>query len=356
MKGIVNTYLNERIQQPKLSATTQVYYEPGDVVEIVKEVWGEEYKHSNLWFELSNGTFVWGEGIDLPIEQRPSFFIDYYEPFKRNFPMGPELPGILILDTGITNHIDLNHITERINFLDGSDYTPDESGHGTHMAGLIAAKAKSSGINGMFPEAKITIGKIKSGQSSVLDMMKALLNAFNWVVEKADHIQVISISQGLDKETWDSHEAVRDEILDTMKILRGQGVFVVASAGDNKELEMEVLPADMNELSISVGALQRNLLNWVPLKPVDIICPLVPHYSTFLKSSRPYPFFAQMTGCSTSTALVSALIALILSVEMSRAKSPVNLTKQEVLQKLKRFEELPFDFNYNHFEYSIRSA
>ena len=66
--------------------------------------------------------------------------------------------GVAILDTGLYPHIDFG---ERIrgfqDFLGHRPYPYDDSGHGTHVAGILAGNGKSGrGLySGMAPEAQI---------------------------------------------------------------------------------------------------------------------------------------------------------------------------------------------------------
>jgi len=66
---------------------------------------------------------------------------------------------IAIFDTGVSPHEDLN-ITGGISFVDYTNSYNDDNGHGTHVAGIIAARNNRIGIIGAAPDAEIYAVKI----------------------------------------------------------------------------------------------------------------------------------------------------------------------------------------------------
>lgn len=67
MKARVNTFLNIRTGTPEILPNNNPldkYYSPGDVIEVVEIVNGQEYKGNSIWFKLDTGVFVWSGGID----------------------------------------------------------------------------------------------------------------------------------------------------------------------------------------------------------------------------------------------------------------------------------------------------
>ncbi|NMC39113.1 MAG: S8 family serine peptidase [Bacteroidales bacterium] len=85
---------------------------------------------------------------------------------------------VCILDTGIdSEHPDLDenlNIGLSTSFVPNEDYIDDEHGHGTHVAGIIAAEDNSSGVIGVAPDAEIVAVKVLNKKGS---------GAFSWINE-----------------------------------------------------------------------------------------------------------------------------------------------------------------------------
>lgn len=131
---------------------------------------------------------------------------------------------VLVLDTGIDeNHPALKDNFEKgMNFNAGSpasDYK-DENGHGTHVAGTVAATMGEDGFVGVAPKAKILAGRVCSndGCSSI-----GIIQGINWGVE--EKVDVISMSLG---GAWPS-AAQRDAVAKADRA----GVTVVAASGND---------------------------------------------------------------------------------------------------------------------------
>ena len=106
-----------------------------------------------------------------------------------------------ILDTGIARHPDLrNRITAFRNFTGKVPETicSDDSGHGTHVAGILAGDGKvSSGLYaGMAPESDLIVGKVldHEGNGNVEDVLKGI----DWVLKNREHfrVRIVNISVG----------------------------------------------------------------------------------------------------------------------------------------------------------------
>ena len=99
---------------------------------------------------------------------------------------------IAILDTGVSlNHPDLN-VYNNISFVDGVTSGDDDQGHGSHVAGIAAAKDNSVGIVGVAPGARIWAIKIcdKLGECKISDEIKGM----EYATKHADEIDVLNVS------------------------------------------------------------------------------------------------------------------------------------------------------------------
>ncbi|TLX86128.1 MAG: hypothetical protein E6K97_11615 [Thaumarchaeota archaeon] len=110
---------------------------------------------------------------------------------KSNFSKGVDA-DIAILDTGIDlNHPDLN-VYRNVSFIPGGKTGDDDNGHGTHVAGIAAAKDNGKGVIGAAPGARLWSVKVcdKAGECKVSDMIKGI----EYITQHADEIDVVNIS------------------------------------------------------------------------------------------------------------------------------------------------------------------
>jgi subtilisin len=99
---------------------------------------------------------------------------------------------IAILDTGISlKHPDLN-VYRNVSFTQGTTSGNDDNGHGSHVAGIAAAKDNSIGIVGMAPGARLWAIKVcdGSGQCQVSNEIKGI----EYAIKHANEIDVLNIS------------------------------------------------------------------------------------------------------------------------------------------------------------------
>jgi subtilisin len=137
-------------------------------------------------------------------------------------------PKVAIMDTGIDkNHPDLKfQIAGGRNVLAGGNPPKyeDDNGHGTHMAGIIAAAWNGTGIIGM---ADPTLVAVKVLDSTGHGLLSDLANGLQWVLEQntlGQNIRVVNMSLSFPRGSQ-----VLQQVTDQ---LYAQGVIMVASAGN----------------------------------------------------------------------------------------------------------------------------
>jgi subtilisin len=153
-----------------------------------------------------------------------------------------------VIDTGIAAEPDLL-IDGGFNAVAGenpADFGDNGEGHGTHVAGIIAARGKSpTGIRGLAPAVKLrsyrVFGKGAEGASN-FDILKALDRAVE------DGCDLINMSLGSQGQT---DEATHDAIAHA----RGNGALVIVASG-NDDRSPVGSPAN-DPLAIAVSALGR---------------------------------------------------------------------------------------------------
>lgn len=206
---------------------------------------------------------------------------------------------VAILDTGIDpDHQDLNGlIIAEANFTDNSS-PADSYGHGTHIAGIIAAKNDGTGIVGVAPGCRLLNVKVADDMGRC--QASALAEGIIWAVNNG--ASVINISLEIKEPSPQLEEAVN--------YAWSRGTVIIAAAGNNGS-QSPVYPAYYKNC-VAVAAIKPDD-NLAPLSNygdwVDVAAPGFDIYSTLPNNGYGYK-----TGTSFATAYVSGMAALLFNV------------------------------------------
>jgi subtilisin family serine protease len=219
-------------------------------------------------------------------------------------------PGVIVavIDTGVDyNHADLNANVDPSlgwDFYNGDSDPADDNGHGTHVAGTIAAET-NNGIGVAGTAGMITIMPIKvcsrGGSCPTVDIADGIIFA-------ADNgAKILSLSLG-----GFGYSQLLDDA--TRYAFNERGALIVAAAG-NYNSGSPFYPAAYKRV-IGVAALDQNsdkasFSNW-GWDNVYISAPGVSVYSTY-----PGNKYVHMSGTSMATPHVSGVAALYWSVKPS---------------------------------------
>ena len=139
---------------------------------------------------------------------------------------------VAVLDTGIGYHPDLaGRLLAFSDFVEGRPLPYDDSGHGTHVCGILCGSGEVSGgrFRGMAPDAKLVVGKVldRQGEGSC----NAMQDALEWVlhVKNRYRIRILNISVGIGK----LRERYKEQKLrESLELLWNHGILVVCAAGN----------------------------------------------------------------------------------------------------------------------------
>src|ERR1700752_4290859 len=111
-------------------------------------------------------------------------------------PSETEAVTVAVLDTGIQSHLELSgRIAPGYNAITGGQPT-DGHGHGTHMAGIIAAAKNGVGVVGVAGvEPKIDIAAVKVLDDTGAAYLSVVINGLQWVYYNND-IRLVNMSFG----------------------------------------------------------------------------------------------------------------------------------------------------------------
>lgn len=236
---------------------------------------------------------------------------------------------IAVIDTGCQpDHPDLQgRIIEGKNFSNdgGPDDYADRVGHGTHVAGTIAAIFNQRGVAGVAPEADLLILKVfdSDGYARNESVIKAIDYAISWR-KKEKKVRVISMSLGSPVDDPKLHDAVRRAVDKEIAVVCAAG-----NRGDNRAETPEIeYPAGYPE-SICIGAvdLNKKLTEFTNTNDqVDLVAPGKSIQSTWIGGK-----YATISGTSMATPHVSGAVALIINqceLEFGRTLSEAEVYAQ----------------------------
>ncbi|MFJ7682304.1 S8 family peptidase [Peribacillus butanolivorans] len=252
---------------------------------------------------------------------------------------------VAVLDTGCQiDHIDLkDRIIDGRNFTTDHNGDPDNysdiNGHGTHVAGTIAATENNQGVLGVAPQAKLLIVKVlagKNGSGSYESIINGINYAVNWRGPNGEKARIISMSLGGPQDVPQLHEAVKNAVNNEILVVCAAG-----NGGDNKDTTDELsYPGSYQEV-VEVGAVD---LNKKPSsfsesnKNVDLVAPGEGIFSTYINGQ-----YATLRGTSMATPHVSGGVALIVKQCENKNEFDRTLTEDEIYaQLIKRTTSLNF--------------
>ncbi len=230
---------------------------------------------------------------------------------------------VAVLDTGVqANHPDLSgRVLTGYDFVNDDTNAADDNGHGTWVAGIIAAKPNDGyGIAGITWTDKILPVKIMTNQGT--GSTSDLISGIRWA---ADHgATVINMSVG----GFPYSQGVQDAI----NYAWNKGVVLVGAAGNNNR-EETFYPASMaNVVSVSATQREDEFSHWSSYgSKVDVSAPGSSVQTTNCTSSAclhpDWGAHTYISGTSFATPNVAGVVALL------RARYPT-YTPQQIVDRL----------------------
>jgi subtilisin family serine protease len=160
---------------------------------------------------------------------------------------------VAVIDTGIDlDHPDLNVYTAGAMNCSTGRSANDGNGHGTHVAGTIAALDNTAGVVGMAPGARLWPVRVlnNAGSGSWSDVICGV----DYVTAHASEIEVANMSLGGSGSDQDACGTDRDALHEAICAAVGAGVTFVVAAGNETDNAANHVPAAYDEV-ITVSAL-----------------------------------------------------------------------------------------------------
>lgn len=157
---------------------------------------------------------------------------------------------VAVIDSGVDlGHPDLvGRIAKKagLNLTEPGSPPQDDIGHGTHVAGIIAAANNGIGIVGVAPKARIIPIKVcTEGSCDLADVTRGI----EYAIEQKAHVINLSLAYG----EVSALSPERQELRDAIAAARAAGIVVVAAAGNTSPLFLPICH-EPGRLAVCVGA------------------------------------------------------------------------------------------------------
>ena len=216
---------------------------------------------------------------------------------------------VAILDTGISEHVDFDFsVITGYNYLeDSTDFQHDVFGHGTHCAGIIAAKGIKS--YGIAPDTELFIAKVCDDFGRpVLTAVKNALNDIYLDRNTGNDVKIINMSLDLVSQGPDDDQLISDIESLLGKLILEKHCLVICAAGDFDD-DHNSFPARLG-VCIAAGSISSNLLRSSFSRTTPILGIMAP--GDGILSSGDTDSTRSLSGTSQAAAFVTGVCSLVI--------------------------------------------
>lgn len=209
-----------------------------------------------------------------------------------------------IIDTGIDlEHEDLKgRVKNYINFTSSNKQDiKDENGHGTHVAGIIAAKRNGIGVVGVAPEADLYIAKAfdKDGRAE----FDTIRSGLQWMMEQGVH--VVNMSFSSQTATSEYQQLVKNVYQNQTLMVCAAGNEGIASGGNGDTIGY---PAKFDQtVAVTAVDIHKKRADFSSEgSRAEIAAAGKDIYSTYKNNS-----YATLSGTSMATPIITGAVAIL---------------------------------------------
>lgn len=254
--------------------------------------------------------------------------------------------GVAVVDTGIYKHRDFaDRIIAFTDFVNGKRIPYDDSGHGTHVSGIIAGDGTASRgkYRGIAPQAALIAVKVLDNSGN--GRIENVLSGLEWILNNKDayNIRVVNISFGTTSENSEKEEQMLIEMVEN---LWDSGVVVVAAAGNSGPEENSITAPGISKKIITVGAYDdtkfadskghrvRYYSGRGPTRDCIVKPEVVVTGSNIVACSNRKDAYALKSGTSMSAPIVSGAVARFLQNEQNYTPKQVKIRLMKCCEKI----------------------
>lgn len=216
---------------------------------------------------------------------------------------------VALMDTGVNPHNDIK-LAGSISFIPGVG-PEDTNGHGTKMAGIIAARNFKEKVVGVAWECELYNVKSFLGESGDTGIL-SIIQGFDWCFKNDMDVICLCLTL-LPPEGTPFPIEVRDFLIEAMKSLRNKGIIVCASTGNQGKDSINYPAATSDKASnvLPIGAVDQEdkraiFSNYGP--NIFAVAPGVDIYTTSYTGG-----YTLSTGTSPATAMTAGYVAILLN-------------------------------------------
>jgi len=227
---------------------------------------------------------------------------------------------VAILDSGIDyRHPDLapniadynrDGIIDGWNYVNNNNDPMDDFGHGTHVAGIVAAVKDNTGVVGVAPATHLYALKVLDSKGC--GYWSWVISALEWTLKGTDGLA----------NTYDDPEVVlmsfgANSAPDTLRLALekayNKGITLVAAVGDDYN-GVDYPAAFSTVIAVAATDSQNKVPSWCSRGPeVELSAPGVDVKSTYYDPATGKHTYATMSGTSMAAPHVAGTVALMLS-------------------------------------------
>lgn len=219
-----------------------------------------------------------------------------------------------VVDTGIDlNHPDL-YVAGDVNIINPRKSGKDDNGHGTHVAGTIAATDNEIGVIGVAPKANLYAIKVLDRRGS--GWLSDVIAGLQWCID--NKMQVVNMSLGTSSDVQSFHDAVQ--------VVSAAGIIQVASAGNARGGPVGY-PAAYSEV-IAVSAIDEsdNIADFSSIGPeVELAAPGVEILSTWKGGG-----YNTISGTSMACPHVTGAVALAIAEGVTNVRTALQTSADDL--------------------------
>ena len=240
-----------------------------------------------------------------------------------------------IIDSGIDyNHPDLkDNYKGGYNFIDNNSdpYDDDTNSHGTHVAGVIAARDNGTGVVGVAPAASLYALKVFGANGSGGDL-SSIIAGIEWAIENG--MNVVNMSVGVDSRLAQMMPEVFKPLQDVCNLAYQKGVILVAAVGNEGRDRISIPAAYDSVIAVSASdfnnqrAVFKNFMSSNTGAQNELAAP-----GSNIKSTVRGGGYALISGTSQAAPHVAGAVAVILSTGIRDANGDGTMT-DEIRQRL----------------------